>query len=453
MEEFDVIVIGGGSGLDVASAAASREMDVAVVEKGPLGGTCLNRGCIPSKMLVHRADVVEEIREAGRFGIDADVDGVDFSGMIAEVNAEVAESAEATERGLRQSEHHTLYKATGEFVDERTLEVDGEEITAEKAVVAAGTRPNIPDIEGIDDVPYLTSTEALALDEQPEQLLIVGGGYIAAELGHFYGTLGTEITIIGRGDHLLPDEDEDVSETVTGVFEERYTVHTGFSATRVESADGKITVTAENDDGEEVEATGDELLVAAGRRPNTDTLDVEAASIDTDEQGFVETNEYLETTAENVWALGDIAGNYQFKHSANREAQYVYYNAIDDQRREVDYTAMPHAVFTSPQVAGVGKTEAELREEEHHYATGVEQYRNVGMGMARKTEVGFVKALVDAHTGDILGCHIVGPEASTLIHEVLAVLSAGTGTVHDVRQMIHIHPALNEVVRNAFHNL
>jgi dihydrolipoamide dehydrogenase len=234
MRNFDLIVIGGGSGLDVASAAASRDMSVAVVEKGPLGGTCLNRGCIPSKMLIHRADVAEEIRGAERFGIHADIEDIDFSAMIQELNAEVTDHSQNTERGLQQSDRHTLFQTTAEFADDRTFEVDDERITAGKVVVAAGSRPLIPPIEGLDSVSYLTSKEALELEDQPEHLIIIGGGYISAELGHFYGALGTDITIIGREDELLPNEDVDIRETVTDVFDDRYTVHTGYSATQVE---------------------------------------------------------------------------------------------------------------------------------------------------------------------------------------------------------------------------
>lgn len=453
MEEFDVIVVGAGSGLDVASAAARQGYEVAVVEKGPMGGTCLNRGCIPSKMLIHRADIVQEIEDADRFGINATVNDVHFADIVDEVNAEVAEDADQIERGLRSADNITLYKTAAAFVDERTLDVGDEQITGDRVVVAAGTRPLIPPIDGIDDVDYLTSKEALELDEQPEHLVILGGGYIAAELAHFFGTLGTDITIIEMQDTLVGNEDRDVRQRFTELFADQYEVYLGHKATAVAEDDGTYTVEAESKDGELIEVAGDALLVATGRRPNTDILDVEAAGIETDDRGFVETNEYLETSAENVWALGDIAGNWLFKHSANYEAQHVYQNMLTDHRHPVDYESMPHAIFSSPQIAGAGYTEQALEEQDQEYVTATADYADTGMGLALKEEDGFVKVLVDPDDGTILGCHILGPDAPTLIHEVLVAMRAGSGTVYDITGTVHIHPALNEVVRDAFAQL
>ncbi|WP_327053714.1 dihydrolipoyl dehydrogenase [Halomicrococcus gelatinilyticus] len=450
MQEFDFVVVGSGSGLDVASTAVRQGLDVAVVEEGPLGGTCLNRGCIPSKMLIHRADLAEEIRDASAFGIDATIEDVDFAGMVEEVTDDVAGDAESIERGLRASEHHTLFHERGRFVDERTLEVGDERIRGETVLVAAGTRPKIPDIDGIDDVSYLTSKAALELQERPDRLIVVGGGYIAAELGHFFGAFGTDVSIVGRRDVLLPDEDREVSETFTEVFARDHDVYAGYEATAVSEDGGDITVRAEGPD-DAVEVTADELLVAAGRQPNTDTLNVEAAGIETDEEGFVETNEYLETTADDVWALGDIVGNYLYKHSANHEARYVARNALGrGEKQPVDYTAMPHAVFSSPQVAGVGRTEQELRDAAREFAVRTYEYGDTAMGQALMEDDGFVKVLADPEDAAILGCHIVGPDASSIVHEVVVAMTSGSGTVHDVRETIHVHPALNEVVQRAF---
>jgi dihydrolipoamide dehydrogenase len=457
MEEYDFLVIGSGSGLDVANAAVNRGESVAIVEKGPLGGTCLNRGCIPSKMLLYHADVLETVERADRFNIDAEVRDVDFADIVREVNEDVGADSDSIRRGLRSSPEHDLYEGEASFVGERTVEVsggadDGARIRADRVLVAAGTRPSIPDIEGIDTVDYLTSTDALQLEEPPEHLVVVGGGYIAAELGHFFGTFGSDVTVVGRRPHLLPEADPEVGRAFTGRYADRFTVHTGHEAVAVSESGGEVTVEtrpyppAFDGDPDEggVTVTGSDLLVAAGRRPNTDTLHVETAGIETDEAGFVETDEYLRTTAEGVWALGDIVGEYLLKHNANHEARAVVRNLFGDPE-PVDYTAMPFAVFASPEVAGVGATEDEL---EGEYATNTYRYEDTARGDAMKRE-GMVKVLIDLE-GEILGCHIVGPEASNLIQEVVVAMTAGSGTVRDIRDAVHIHPALSEVVQRAF---
>ncbi len=462
MEEYDFLVIGSGSGLDVANVAANQGQSVAVVEKGPLGGTCLNRGCIPSKMLLYHADVLEMIERADEFHITATVDDIAFSEMVNEVTEDVAADAESIRRGLRSSSQHDLYIGEGQFVDDRTVEVvsgedAGSRVRGETVLIAAGTRPAIPPIEGVEAVEYLTSTEALQLETPPDHLVIVGGGYIAAELGHFFGSFGSNITIIGRRPNLLPEADDEVAAAFTDRYAERFDVYTGYAATAVEETDG-VTVEAApyeygDDPGivpdeEPVKVRGDGLLLAAGRRPNSDTLNLEATGVETDEQEFIVTDEYLRTTADGVWALGDIVGEYLLKHNANHEARAVVQNIFGRERSPVDYSAMPFAVFGSPEVAGVGATEDGLRSSDREYATNTYQYEDTARGDAMHAE-GFVKVLIDLD-GEILGCHIIGPDASSIIQEVVVAMKAGYGTVQDIRESVHIHPALPEVVQRAF---
>lgn len=449
MEKFDLIVIGSGSGLDVASAMASRGNKVAVIEPGRLGGTCLNRGCIPSKMLIHRADIIQEIKDAEKFGIQASVENIDFEDIIEEVNAEVHGSSDSIEKGLENSENHTLYREEARFVDKKIIELKetGEKITSEKIVIAAGSRPFIPPIDGVEDTKFWVSTDALNPDYRPESIIMIGGGYISMELAHFYDAMGTEVTILERGDRLLKREDKDISEKITELAEERYNVELGLSASKIMEREGRKAVKAEKD-GEELEFEADEILMAAGRVPNSDTLEVENAGIETTERGFVKTDEEMETGVEGVYALGDIADNWMFKHSANHEAQTVFRNLLSH-GHEADYPAMPHAVFTSPQIAGVGQTEQQLEESDQAYVSARYDFEDTGMGGALKEEDGFVKVLA-SEKGEILGCHIIGPEASTLIHEVLVAMKAGSGHVSDIKNTVHIHPALNEVVQRAF---
>jgi len=446
MEDYDLIVIGAGSGLDVASAYNARGDKVALIEPGPLGGTCLNRGCIPSKMLIHRAELLSDIRESEKFGIEASVEGISFQQIVEEVNKTVESDAEAIESGVENAEDYDLYRSEASFVEDKVVEVDGQQLKADKIVVAAGTRPFIPPVEGIDQVEYLTSKDALQLEEKPDSMVIVGGGYIAAEMAFFFHEMGVEVTVVERGDALLKRTDKDISEKFTEIAEERYNVVLEASAKEIRQEDRKI---VELDNGDIIET--DQILMATGRRPNTDKLDLEEnTSVELDERGFIKANEYLETSVKDVYALGDIAGNFMFKHSANLEAEYVYKNLLG-MEVEADYTAMPHAVFTYPQIAGVGKTEQDLEKEGIEYSKSVYQYENTGMGMALKEEDGFVKVLA-SKDGEILGVHIIGHEASTLVHEVLPVMR-NNGTVEDIKKTIHIHPALNEVVGRAFDQL
>jgi len=462
MEEYDFLVIGSGSGLDVANAAANQGQSVAVVEKGRLGGTCLNRGCIPSKMLLYHANVMETIEHADEFKIDATVTGVQFADIVREVNEDVHGSSDSIQRGLSSSDRHELYEAEGQFVDDRTLELsggdhDGERIRADTVLVAAGTRPAIPPIDGIETVDSLTSTEALQLETPPEHLVIVGGGYIAAELAQFFGTFGSDVSIVGRRPNLLPDADEEVATAFTERYADRFDVYTGYEATDVSEADGSITVEARpytyGDGGdanseEPVSVTGDELLVAAGRVPNTDTLNAEAAGIETDEAGFVETDEYLRTTTDRVWALGDIVGEYLLKHNANHEARAVARNLFGDELEPVDYSAMPFAVFASPEVAGVGLTEQELRVSDQEYAKRT--YRYEGDGSRERDESGGLRQADHRPRG----------RDSRLSHHRSRGFEPDPGgrrgndgwlrndTGH--QGSVHIHPALSEVVQRAF---
>jgi dihydrolipoamide dehydrogenase len=363
--------------------------------------------------------------------------------------------ADGMEERYRAKDSLTLYKDVARFVGERTLELDGgEKIRGEKVVVATGSSPLVPPIDGLDEVGYMTSREALYLDEPPESLVILGGGYISCELGYFFEAMGTDVRIVEANDVLLHREDADVAEEFHGIAEERHEVHTGYIGTAVkETPDGVEVVAEATDSGDsaeedEITVSGEKLLVAVGRKPNTESLNLETAGIETDERGFVKTDERLETTAENVWAQGDVAGNFVFKHSGDYETEHVVRNVVHDEGVEIDYSAMPHAIFTEPQIAGVGKTEDELAEEGVEYSVGRARFEDSAMGRAKKLEHGFAKALV-APDGEILGFHVVGEEASVLVHETVVAMRNGV-TMDEVAGTIHAHPTLSRVVESAF---
>ena len=393
MNKFDVMVIGSGSGLEVSSEAAERGLSVAVVEEGPFGGTCLNRGCIPSKMLIHSADVMETIKTAERFGIRAKVEGVDWQSVIKRVTDEIDSDALAVEEGNQQAPNITVFKGRGRFVGEKTLEVNGDRITAETIVIAAGGRPRVPEISGISDVPYLTSDEALRLPEQPRRLTIVGGGYIAAELGHFFGSMGTEVAIIQRGPLLVQQEDRDVSRRFTEVYQRKFHLLLEAQVSKVYRDGDQIGVEVSRDGNTET-ITSDALLIATGRIPNTDLLDVASTGVEVDQRGYIRVDEYMQTGVPGIWALGDIVGKNLLKHSSNLETAYVANNIFNpDQKVAISYHAMPHAIFASPQVGGVGLTEQEAISLGTPYTAAMYDYYDTAFGSSIEDTDGFVKVL------------------------------------------------------------
>lgn len=450
-KHYDLIVIGGGSGMRVMSYAASEYgWNVALVEEGPLGGTCLNRGCIPSKILIHTADVIEEIKNAEKLGVTARIEHIDFPKVIARASTFVDNEAQEIEARCCEESKITLYKTRAEFVDNKTVKAGDDVITADRILISAGTRPVVPSVEGLAGVEYITSTEALRLKKQPKSMIIIGGGYIATELGHFYGMLGTEITIVEMGDILLAREDKDVAEAFTKLFSEKYAVVLGYKVVKVAENGGIKKVTVADKEGNTRELEAEALLVSVGRTPNSDVLKLANTGIGLDEKGYVKVNEYMETNVPGVWALGDIVGKAPFKHAANFEAEHVAQNINEENaKKAVDYTLVPHAVFSSPQIAGIGLTEQDAAARGIRYEIRRHEYKRTGMGKALEEKDGFIKYIIDPAEDKILGCHILGPQASVLIHEVVIAMSpaGGGGKASAIRDAIHIHPALSELVQ------
>lgn len=451
--KFDVIVVGSGAGLEVASFAAEKGMSVAIVEEGPLGGTCLNRGCIPSKMLIHSADVVETIKSSQKFGIKSKIESIDFASIVKRVSEVVDTDSAGIEKAIKESGNPTLYKVRGKFIGPKQMQVGDpstgsgqvEQIEADKVFIVGGTRPSIPPLPGLETTPYLDSTKALRLEKQPDHLVVIGGGYIAAELAHFYGALGTKITILVRGEKMLGDEDEEIAGWFTRQFSKKYEILFKTEAEAVSYQDGRFIIKLKND-GRKLEA--DQLLLATGRVPNTDILDVKAAGVEMDDKGFIKVNEYLETNVEGIWAFGDIIGILPFRHTANDQVGFSIRNAFTDRKVPFDPFAIGHAVFSSPQVGGVGKTEQQLKKEGVPYKVGRAELKDTAMGGALQ-ENGLAKVITDETGQKILGVHIIGPQASILIHEAVVAMK-GNGTVGAITNSVYIHPALPEWLQRAF---
>lgn len=451
MKEYDLIVIGSGAGMNIASNAIEKGLKVAVIEHGPLGGTCLNNGCIPSKVLLYPADVIRKLGDASAIGVEARVHKVDFARIMRRMRDYVDEGRREMEQGVAATKELALYHETGEFVSDHTLKVGEETISAPKIVIASGARPLLPPAEGLAEVGYLDNVSVLNLERLPRSLIIIGGGYIACEYAHFFSAIGVKTTILGRNPRLLKEEEPEISEIVQRQLGRFVDIRTNHEALRVSKGwRGKVVAVQDRHSGRRYEIKAEEIMVAAGRISNADLLKPERSGVRTDEQGWVVVNEYLETSKEGIWALGDATGKYMFRHTANEEADIVWSNAFGDHKHEMRYQAIPHAVFTYPQVAAVGMGEAEARQQVKQLLIGHAHYGEVAKGYAMGEEDSLVKVLVDGENGRILGCHVVGSEAAILVQAITYLMHAGEGDYMPLALSETIHPALSEVVMRAF---
>jgi mycothione reductase len=453
MKEYDVLVVGTGSGMSIAARAVEEGMKVAVVDMDELGGTCLNRGCIPSKILLYPADVIQMIHEAHSLGVHASVESIDFDMMKQRMWKMVLESRHHMEEGIKETENLDFYNKRCAFVSDHTIKVGDEQVKADKIFLVSGARTLIPPIKGLENVEFLDNTNVFDLTQPPKDLIILGGGYISVEFAHFFSSIGTKVTIIQRNVRLLPHSEPEISQLIKKKMSERMDIFTGFEALGVEKTSEGIKVSAENKEtGEIKDVTAEKILLAVGRASNADLLDVSKTGVETDQKGWIKVNEYLETTKENIWAYGDATGKHMFKHVANYETQVCWHNAFGEHKVPVDFHAVPNAVFCYPQIASVGMTEAEARQE-HDILIGINYYKDTAKGYAMNEEEGFCKAIVETGTNRILGFHIIGSEASILIQEVVNAMNIMDGRFDSLYYGLHIHPALSEVVLWTFGNL
>lgn len=449
MKTYDLIIIGSGGGSKLRPASELGKK-VAIIEKDSLGGTCLNRGCIPSKMLIHAADLAQELKEFKKHNLTVDITPkVDWPTLVNRVTNSVSGTSENIAKSYESNPNVDYYHGAASFKSNKVVVVNGEELTADKIFISVGTRPAVPDIPGLEGTPYMDSTSALRNTKQPKKLIVIGAGYISTELGYFYGSLGTEVDFVVRS-RFLKNEDREVADEFTGVFEQKFSLHMGFSPTKIEYMNETFTIAIENPEGESKILTADALFVATGITSNADTLTLENTDIQLDDHGYIRTDDHLQTTAEGVYALGDVIGKYFFRHSVNFEGEYLLrtlYGAPSDE--PIVYSPMPHAVFTNPQIAGVGKTEEELKGEGLDYFVGRNDYKDSAMGGdALQSDHGFCKLLFDRTSKKLLGAHIIGAEASNMIHMCIAFMTMNA-TLDDMLKTIYIHPALPEIVRNA----
>ncbi|MDZ7675591.1 MAG: mycothione reductase [Acidimicrobiales bacterium] len=453
MNEHDLIIVGTGSGNAIPPHLDN--WDIALVERDVFGGTCLNRGCIPSKMLIYPADLALHARESSRLGIDLEVTGVDWPGIVDRVFGRIDSIAADGERyRMEDCDNVTVYQGSGAFVDHKVLAVDGERLTADKIVLGAGARPFIPDVPGLAESGFHTSDTIMRIRQLPERLVVIGGGYIATELGHVFDAFGTAVTIVNRGNRLLRSEDDDVSARYTDLATGRFDLRLEAMLERVERSDDATLRIHIIRHGQTEVLEADELLVATGRIPNSDELRVEDTGVGCDPAGRVIVHEDLQTDVPGIYAFGDLANRFQLKHVANAEADIVFHNvAHADDPRRMDHAATPHAVFGNPQVASVGMTEHDAAAEGVPFVTATKDYGATAYGWAMEDESSFVKLVANPRTRELLGAHIIGPQASILLQPLIQGMRFGQTVDELAHGQLWIHPALTEVVENALLDL
>ena len=459
MKEYDLISIGTGSAMTIVEAMIQHDpkIKVAVIDKDEPGGICLTRGCIPSKLLLYPAELVRTVEKARTFGIDSEIKKIDFRKVMERMRNIVHGDINNIRQGLSQSKHVDYYPEVAEFVDPYTLKVGKETITAKMIILGTGSKPSIPPIKGIEKTGYLTSDTIIKISELPKSIIIVGGGYIATEYSHFLSSMGAQVTVIGRNLQFIPEEEPEISALAKRELGKHVNIYTNHEVqeAKVTSEGKKRLVAVNRETGKKLEVTADEILIATGRAPLSDTLHPEKGGIKTDSHGWIIVNEYLETSQPNVWALGDANGKYPFKHVANYEATIVHHNAVLKDNVKADYHAVPHAVFTYPEIASVGLGEKEAVEKygEDKLLIGFYRYEDTAKGEAMDVKDYFVKVIVERGTMKILGAHIIGPYASVLIHEIIPLMYTREQSAKPILDGMHIHPALSEVVDRAFRSL
>lgn len=458
MENYDLIIIGTGSAMNYINPIidSNPEIKVAVIDKDEPGGICLTRGCIPSKILLYPAELIRKLETASLFGIELEIKDIDFLAIMERMRRKIGEDIEAIRKGLAENPYLDYYHESAEFTFPYTLKVGEKTLHSKMIFLCTGSKPAIPPVKGLEEAGYLTSDTVLKLMECPKKLAILGGSYIAAEYGHFFSAMGAEVTVIGRNSQFLPQEEPEVSRLARMKMSKYMKVITNHEAIEVRKEDNgqKTVIIKERNSGKEEKISVDEILVATGRAPNTDILHPEKAGIKTDAKGWILVNEYLETSQPNIWAFGDANGKYLLKHVGNYESGIVYLNAVLKENVKADYHAIPHAVFSYPEIAGVGMKEKEAVEKygEERILIGIKFFEDTAKGSAMELRDYFVKVILDAEDDKILGAHIIGPQASVLIHQIIPLTYTELRSPAPIMRAMDIHPSLSEVVTRAFYS-
>jgi pyruvate/2-oxoglutarate dehydrogenase complex dihydrolipoamide dehydrogenase (E3) component len=447
MQQYDAIVIGAGqAGPSLAKRLAGSGMNVAIIERKLFGGTCVNTGCTPTKSLVASAYAAHMVGRAADFGVILDGRArVDMKQVKARMHAIVSPSTRGVERSLRNTARCTVYHDHARFVSPREVTVGDEVLKAEKIFVDVGGRALVPDMSGLDQVDYLTNSSILAMDSLPRHLIIIGGSYVGLEFAQIYRRFGSEVTVVEMASRLVAREDEDVSEAIADILRrEGITLRLNARCLAVSKRGKEIAVAVECAEGAP-EAIGSHLLLAVGRRPNTDDLGLEKAGLATDEKGFIKVDDQLRTNVPGIWALGECNGKGAFTHTSYNDFEIVAANLLDHDERRVSDRILAYNLYIDPPLGRAGLTENQVRESRRPALVAKMAMEDVGRAVERSETLGFMKILVDQETKQILGASILGTGGDEVIHCILDVMYAKAPfTV--MQRAVHIHPTVSELV-------
>jgi pyruvate/2-oxoglutarate dehydrogenase complex dihydrolipoamide dehydrogenase (E3) component len=452
MANFDAIIIGTGqAGPALARRLAGAGMKVAIAERGRFGGTCINTGCTPTKTLVASAYAAHMARRGAEFGFSGGAVNVDMKRVKARKDHVVELSNHGVERSLRSLENGRVYQGHARFVGPRDVQVGDETLSSERIFINVGGRAAIPDIPGLDQVPYLTNSSMMDVDFLPRHLLVLGGSYIGLEFGQMYRRFGSEVTIVELGPRLTAREDQDVSDAIAGFLaKEGITLRLNAKCLRVRKDGDDIVMTVDCDGTSELR--GSHLLIATGRRPNTDDLGLDRARIDSNARGYITVDEELRTNVPGIWALGDCNGRGAFTHTSWNDYEIAAANLLDGEHRRVGDRITAYALYTDPPLGRCGMTEAEVRKSGRRALIGKIAMEDVSRAFEKSETEGFMKVLVDADSKEILGASFLGLSGDEVIHCMLDTMYAKAPyTVLD--RAMHIHPTVAEFIPSILQDL
>lgn len=457
LKEYDLIAVGSGTVAKLIDKLIKKDekLKAAIIEKDEFGGICLLRGCIPSKLLLHPADFTRMVREGTKLGVDATVNKVNFNRIMNRMRKIVQRRVDTKKETILNNPRIDFYSGTAEFTEQGVLKVGENKIKGKKIFLGLGSEPTIPAIKGLNEIDYHTNKTILKINYLPKNIAFIGGGYIAAEFGHFFSAMGSKVVIFGRNPQFLPEEEPEIAKLALKELRKYMMIYTNHEVVGVKKGKGnkKTIIAKDRTTKKNLQMDFDAIFVAAGRSSNSHLLKPEKGAIEIEKDGWIKTNEFLETSQPNVWSLGDANGKHLFKHVANHEMFVIYNNLTKEKKIAAKYHAVPHAVFTYPKIAGVGMKQDEVvaKYGEENILIGFRKYNETIKGLALGLEESdfFAKIILEKTTMKILGAHIIGPEADILIHELINLMNTNDRSAKIILESMHIHPVLSEIIEQA----